>query len=145
MIRNRYNQIPYPALKTIEKVSRDRNIEKWLQTTPEDWNNKSIKWMYGETESFNVQFVCLCQSSYANRKTQWLQLHFRGQGLHNIIFGLDVKIRCYCSFWCHTRCVSTLRLISYIKVMPSCVVPPRTTLYDKRQKKQGIYHLLQKV
>ena len=33
----------------IEKVSRDRNIEKWLQTTPEDWNNKSIKWMYGET------------------------------------------------------------------------------------------------
>ena len=34
---------------SIEKVSRDRNIEKWLQTTPEDWNNKSIKWMYGET------------------------------------------------------------------------------------------------
>ena len=38
MIRNWYNQIPYPALKTsdlqysIEKVSRDRNIEKWLQT-----------------------------------------------------------------------------------------------------------------
>ena len=34
---------------SIEKVSRDRNIEKWLQTTPEDRNNKSIKWMYGET------------------------------------------------------------------------------------------------
>ena len=34
---------------SIEKVSRDRNIEKWLQTTPEDWNNKSIKWIYGET------------------------------------------------------------------------------------------------
>ena len=28
---------------SIEKVSRDRNIEKGLQTTPEDWNNKSIK------------------------------------------------------------------------------------------------------
>ena len=28
---------------------QDRNIEKWLQTTPEDWNNKSIKWIYGET------------------------------------------------------------------------------------------------
>ena len=27
----------------------NRFIEKWLQTTPEDWNNKSIKWMYGET------------------------------------------------------------------------------------------------
>ena len=34
---------PHPALKTsIEKVSRDRSIEKWLQTTPEDWNNKKI-------------------------------------------------------------------------------------------------------
>ena len=30
-------------------TSPSASIEKWLQTTPEDWNNNGIKWMYGET------------------------------------------------------------------------------------------------
>ena len=71
MIRNWYNQIPHPALKTKREITKYINwqqftkgtrgkpneqlfprqvvIEKWLQTTPENWNYKSIKWMYGET------------------------------------------------------------------------------------------------
>ena len=55
-------------VSNIEKVSRDRNIEKWLQTTPEDWNKKSIKiekasrdrniekWLQTTPEDWNPHF-----------------------------------------------------------------------------------------
>ena len=90
---NLLDELPYAdyMAKQSKKISNDQELiqsdptsclEKWLQTTPEDWNNKSIKWMYGDCFSRELMLNARIKEwSFTNMCQLWYKISTKQNGV----------------------------------------------------------------